>query len=484
MESRRRSNPAIVVTVIALVWTMAFVIAPSAAHAGLAGTKPNIVLIITDDQSLEAIQYMPYVKSQLDANKYINFTSAETNNPLCCPARASIFTGQVDTRTGVLDNGDAARFRASETFAVPLHNAGYRTGLFGKALNGYNGTVWPGWDDFQALVGQNMYSQYNYTLSENGALLTHGSEPADYLGDVIRDRALQFITDTPSTKPLMLYVAPTSTHSPYVAPPRYQNFYSSATFTLPASWNEADVSDKPAWVQQLPLVKKGGSVGQRRQQYAAGMPVDEMIQAIDAELAATGRLNNTVEIILSDNGLSQGLHRWPSKICELGSCQSVPMLVRYPGQAGRTDTRLVSNTDIAPTLAALAGTSLQAPADGINLVPILENRSGTIPGRSGILQHWPGGNDHGLYPINGAPTPGFYGYRTAGWRYVEVTNLAVQGNTEYELYDQINDPMELVNQANNPAFSRTRSDMQAAMYAAIRATGATPGVPVGQWQPR
>lgn len=456
----------------------------------LSGTRPNIVLVVTDDQTLDSMPFMPYVQEQRAAGKYVYFTQAETNNPLCCPGRASLLTGQVDTRTGVQNNSQAGNIRPAETLAVPLHAAGYRTGLFGKLLNGYNDSsgIWPGWDDFQPIDSYNIYAQYNYDFLNNGVKEHHGDTPADYQVDVMAKKSLDFIDRTPTNQPLFMYVAPTATHTPFVAAPRYQDAYASTPIPLPDNWAEADVSDKPAWIQQLPLPGRGGAVSQRRKQYAAGLGVDDMLRSIDERLAATGRLDNTVVMFISDNGLSAGSNRWPSKICELRGCGSIPFLVRYPGQAGRTDTRLVTNTDIAPTIVDLAGTTLpKAPdgrsPDGRSLVPMLEDPTGTAATHPAILEHWPGGDQNGSFDTGNTGTPGFYAIRTERWRYAEVTNLAVAGNTEYELYDEVADPGELMNRAADPAYAQTRADLKNQLDVLIKDTGAQPGKPQGSWRP-
>ncbi len=451
----------------------------------LRGTRPNIVLVVTDDQTVESMRYMPYMQGQRDQGAYVFFTQAETNNPLCCPGRASILTGQVDTRTGVENNALAANIRPAETLGPPLRAAGYRTGLFGKMLNGYNESagVWPGWDDFQPIESRNIYAQYNYDVLNNGVRERYGTDPEEYQVDVLTAKSLDFIDQTPAEQPLFLYVAPTATHTPWVAAPRHEGAYAGTEIPLPNNWGEADVSDKPAWVRQLPLPGRGGAVSQRRKQYAAARGVDDMMRAIDERLIATGRMDDTVVIFISDNGLSSGLNRWPSKICELRGCASIPLVVRYPGQAGRIEPRLATNIDVAPTVVDLAGAALPVQPDGISLLPVLEDPGGTVRTRDGILSHWGGGDQNGSFAAGKEGTPGFYGIRTDQWRYVEVTNLAVEGGTEYELYDQLNDPGELRNLAADPAFAAIRESLQDQLYTMILATGETPGQPQGSWRP-
>ncbi len=451
--------------------------------ASAAPSKMNIVLVVTDDQTDLSIARMPYLSSQM--RQFVNFTNAEVNNGICCPSRASILTGQVDTRTRVTNNGQARNIRPSETMALPLQAAGYRTGMFGKLLNGYNSNsgIWPGWTDFQPVLPKNIYAQYNYQIANNGVLESYGSAPADYMVDVLTNKSLNFISQTPDDQPLFLYVAPTSAHTPYVAAPRHQNTL-IATPTLPPSWGEADVSDKPAWVQQLSIPGRAGSINARKNQERATLAVDDMVRSIDERLAATGRLDNTVLIFISDNGLSQGEHRWGSKFCEYASCMGIPLAMRFPGQPGRTETRLASNIDMAPTIVDIADTTLPVRPDGISLLPAVLDASGTVAHtRDGILEHWPGGAQNGSYTRT-LVVPGFYAIRTTQWRFVEITNLSAPGRREFELYDQINDPWELQNLAANPAYDSIEAALKAQMYELIRATGADPLADQGRWQPK
>lgn len=468
-----------------LVTTNASSAAPTTSPAGLAGTQPNIVLVVTDDQTIESMRYMPYIQQQTEAGAYINFTQAEVNNPLCCPSRASILTGQVDTRTGVTTNARAGDFRPEETVGLALNSAGYRTGLFGKLFNSYNAEspLWPGWDDFQPVMHKGMYAQYNYQIKNNGLIENYGSTPDDYAVDVLAGKALDFITDTPDDQPLFLYVAPTATHAPYVAAPRHRDYYADTSITLPPNWGERDVSDKPAWVQQLQLPSEIALTNAIRKQYTAALAVDDMVRSIDQQLLESGRMDNTVFIFINDNGLSQGSHRWGSKFCEYASCTAVPLVVRYPGQLGRTETRLASNIDLAPTLVDLAGTSMPVAPDGISLVPALEDVTGTVPTVDGLLSHWPGVEQTAIYNA-ASVVPGYYGLRTSEWRYVEVTNLGAPDRREYELYDQVNDPWELENQAANPDYDEVEASLKAQMYDLIRATGADPTADQGTWRPK
>src|SRR5436309_10096294 len=139
-------------------------------------TRPNIVLILTDDQRAHTLWAMPDVK-QLLVQHGVNFRKAYVVNPLCCPSRTSILTGNYSHTTGVYTNrypdGGFERFTENgedrSTIATWLHSVGYETALVGKYLNQYrkwtDGTyIPPGWDRWDALYTNGAGSYYNYAI--------------------------------------------------------------------------------------------------------------------------------------------------------------------------------------------------------------------------------------------------------------------------------------------------------------------------------
>ena len=448
--------------------------APTAHSANAASQRPDIVLVLTDDQTVESAKHMPYLQQQVQHGSYIAFTNAEVNNSLCCPSRSAIMSGKVDTNNHVLNNSMGRKLNTAQTVQVALHGAGYRTGLFGKLLNNYR-PAWgrePGWDDFEPLI-TGVYTQYNYTMWQNGTMKRFGHSPSDYAVDVLTSRAVQFIDKTPANKPLYLELTPTATHAPFIPAPRHASAFAKQNMPTFPNTNEANVSDKPQWVRQLPLINMAEQNHNRLEQWRSSLGVDDMLRSVESALAAKGRLNNAVIVFTSDNGLSFGAHRWPVKYCEYRECGAVPFFVHYPGQHGRTDDQLVSNIDLAPTFADIAGTRMPAGTDGKSLVPLFNDGSGKRSVRSGILEHWPGGatNDvkaHGRWAV-----PAFYSLRTVGWRYVELAS------GEKELYNEIHDPYELQNLAGNPQNATVQKQLAAELYRSEAASGIKPGRPAG-----
>lgn len=419
--------------------------------------QPNIVLIITDDQRWDTIEYMPNVQHHFVDNG-IQFTNGFVTTSLCCPSRSSVLTGQYAHNHGVLtnQNSDIGGFQAfddSETIAVWLDRVGYRTGFFGKYLNGYtSGTyVPPGWDDWRATIGTNNEEYYNFSLNENGSTVSYGSGEANYQTDVFGKKALSFIRAYNGT-PFFVYFAPRAPHKPATPAARHANMFSNLPLHRPPNYNEADVSDKPAWVRSLSLLSSAqqSEFDQfRLDQIRSLQAVDEYVDSLIAAVTAIGQLNNTIFIYIGDNGYLWGEHRVNDKNYAYEEAIRVPILVKKSGLTARTDDRFVLNIDLAPTIAEYGGASAVIPSDGKSLVPVILNTA-TSWRTDFLLEHWDKTN-----ATLGFNIPQHNGVRTAdGFKYVEI-------GSETELYDLNNDPFELQSQHNNAAYSAIKAQLAA-----------------------
>jgi arylsulfatase A-like enzyme len=428
-------------------------------------TQPNLILILADDERWDEMVNMPTVQSDLVAHG-IDFTNAFVVNPSCCPSRTTILTGKYSHGTDVYTNkaphGGFPTFEPEEgsTLATWLHDGGYHTGLFGKYLNEYTVTdvphVPPGWDDWAALTfgkdesGPEGY--YNYTLSvgssaTGGSPEFHGTGFKQYSTDVLGQKATDFITNTPHNQPLFLYYAPYAPHSPTKVPKRYKSACSDLTWTNPPSFNEssATLDSKPKYAKRRSLLTQNDIDkinAHRLKDCQSLLAVDDWVGHITDALSATGRLDNSLIVFMSDNGYLFGEHRRTGKIVPYEESIRVPMVVRYDPvtapREGTTNPDLVLNLDIAPTFADAAGVSAPG-AVGDSMLPLLANPS--APWRDHFLvEHWGEGG-----------VPPYCAVRTADWKYV----LYATGEEElYYLAGSMADgdgPYELENQASNPA---------------------------------
>jgi len=424
---------------------------------------PNIVLILSDDQSIDTIPHdpavMPFLQSRVqDPNDHwLTFTNGFINDPLCCPARASIFTGQYAHNSGVLKNAYGDRLREDSTFATWLHGVGYFTGFYGKYENQYpfhrDPYVPPGWDQWAAkLHGGVETVYYDYTLYQApGGLAHYGSQPSEYMPDLLANKAVEFIQTAPLGRPFFLEYAPTSPHAPWVPPPSQTNAIPpESPATVRPNVNEVNVSDKPRWVQsqtEMPPARLQQMQDDQRAEEAALISMDDAVAAIVGALEAKGILDDTVIIYLTDNGYSYGSHRWVAKRCEYEECNATPFFVRLPGATPHDVTAPVSNVDLAPTFAALAGAVPDIPVDGLSLLPLFSGGSLRTE-RPGVLLEWPGD-----------PTvPPYFGIRTEDFLYVELRT------GEVELYDLTGvsgepDPYELHNAAYDKHYRSLRQQL-------------------------
>ena len=428
----------VVITGFAILqWGLLTYTPPRPAFAQSVG-PPSIVLIVTDDQRFDSLRYMPAVERLRDGG--MTLRQAIVSNPLCCPSRATILTGRYSHTTGVYTNvspfGSWTAFQASEsnTIATALHDVGYRTALIGKYINGYRGDdayVPPGWDRWFAVLGASNYYNYSVLDSQRGRL-TYGATPREYSTDVFRRQAVSFIRGVPPETPLFLVVTPFAPHAPFIAAPRHEGDLASAPVRLGPAVNEVDVSDKPIYIAKRGIRNAEWIRTRRRDQWESLLAVDDLVRKIMTTLEETDRADNAAVIFTSDNGFSNQEHRWGGKQVPYEESIRVPMIVSLPGQipADTASGALVSNLDLAPTMADFGGAALSA--DGVSLRPLLTDSASSARG-SILLEH--------LDWID-QPVPTYCGVRTAAFTFVHY----VTG--EEELYDLFQDPYQLVNVAS------------------------------------
>jgi arylsulfatase A-like enzyme len=456
--SRRRLS-ALLATTFALI--VAGLVATGTAQQP--PPRPNVVLIVVDDmrwdeatvptalgETLPA-SYLPTIRSELIAQGF-SARNAFVTNSLCCPSRASILTGNHSHTTGVWNNqnslgrGGFASFRPREgsTLATWFDAAGYRTGLVGKYFNGYNemSHVPAGWDRWVAFQASSI-GYYAYRLSIDGAQRAYGSAPADYSTDVLADHATSFITSTPADTPLFMMFTPYAPHDPYTPAPRHATLFSTFKPTAPPNLDEANVSDKPAWVRRLPTTG-GFYASSKRNRMRTLMAVDEAVADILSALSDSGRLQNTIIVFMSDNGQSSGSHRWISKKTPWEESIRIPLIVRGPGiPAGVLGNAIMLNVDIADTLESLTGVAVPA-TEGVSLASLL--RGGQTPVHdSFVLERL----------VDSTDPPSYCGLRTTRYKYVRYST------GEEELYDLSADPWELRSRHGAASFASIKAELKA-----------------------
>ncbi|HXF00466.1 MAG TPA: sulfatase [Solirubrobacterales bacterium] len=427
-----------------------------------AEARPNVLVIETDDQTVESMRVMTNVNSLIGAQG-ATFQNSFVNFSLCCPSRATFLTGQYAHNHNVLENkaptGGFDRFESlhgDNNLAVWLQDAGYHTAMIGKYLNYYanDPPVPPGWSEWHA-VSQGSSKVYDYTLNVNGVLVKHDDRPSEFLQDVLTAKTVRFIDRrASSSQPFFLWLNYTSPHvagpDPNPNPPsdcygaakpapRHAHAFDSEPLPMPPNFNEADVSDKPAEMRNRPLLRPTPEIANIKRHYRCALEsllsVDEGVKKIVDALVADNELDNTLIIYTSDNGFFYGEHRlFFIKRHIYEESIRVPLMMRGPGiPAGVTIPDLSINADLAPTIVDAANATPGLVMDGRSLIPVAR-QPGSGRGRELLIEE-----------------PGFKAIRTERYMYAE------HSTGEKELYDLLKDPFELQSRQNASAYASVKS---------------------------
>jgi arylsulfatase A-like enzyme len=390
--------------------------------SGSAAARPNIVVVMTDDQDdVGSMAYMPKTLA-LIAQHGVTFSNSFVNVSLCAPSRASFFTGQAAHNSGLranspVDGGGWDAFKAKEPNALPvwLKAAGYNTALIGKYMNHYGeqssfnawaawagryfnvdlaGTTpprdWvpPGWDLWYAFTGSGKVRYFDYSINENGEILDFDGRASDYSTDVLKERAVRFIKDqAAATAPFFLYIAPKAVHGEGKSPipaPKYEHAFGDVRLPEGPAFNEQDMTRKSMRPPRVRKEKKEELELSYRATLQALQSVDDLVEAVVGALGEAGKLDNTVIIYTSDNGCLFGDHRMVGKTSAYEGSIKVPLLVRGPGIPEKeTRGQLVDNLDVVATIVGLAGAAPGLQLDGRSVAPLFADAD--APWRSALL---------------------------------------------------------------------------------------------------
>jgi N-acetylglucosamine-6-sulfatase len=416
-----------------------------------APAKPNYIFILVDDMRKDELKYMPKTKALL-AQRGMSFENAYVSNALCCPSRATIMRGQYSHNSGVWTTHNSSiggwqayksRGHEQDNVATRLHDAGYRTALIGKYLNDYKETsVPPGWNEWFAMFGQ---KYFDYDVNDNGTITHFGTKDSDYRTDVLRRETVTFIGNSAADGvPFFAYVALNAPHFPATPAPRDEHIYDGAKGPRLPSFDEADVSDKPPWIQSLPGLRTD-QIAQidnlHEKRVESLQAVDDLVEGVVNELNDAGVMSNTYIFFTSDNGWHHGEHRIPrEKWRPYEESSHIPLVVRGPGVVvGSTTSKLVLNNDFFPTFTTLAGIPAPGYVDGRSLEPVVKGTSTSW--RSAILLE-----AAERHSYDRRLSPGYYGILTSdGKKYLEYAS------GHRELYNLAADPYELSNNYNSAA---------------------------------
>ncbi len=459
------------------------------APAAQVAAKKNIIFILTDDLSANLVPHMSAVSGL--KSRGTTFSNYFVADSLCCPSRATIFTGEMPHNTGVRTNtneggdGGFAAFKKHQdrTYAVALDNHEYRTGYFGKYLNGYKfGPDYnppKGWDEWHVSSGG--YGEFDYRMTrfikdaqggpvhEIDQMRRDPQQPdSTYLTDVLARRAVSFVNRS-AGQPFFLQVSTFSPHSRVGGNQSSEPRFPAAVRDRPRSDGgptehgdcgpgvrcdqirqarggafDENTADKPPWVRRGALTdqEKRAIDKKFRDRVRMVQSVNDMIEQVLGSLTDAQR-QNTYVVFSSDNGFHLGQHRLLSgKGTAYDHDIQTPLVITGPGVLHQTVGRIAQNVDLYPTFLRMADINPPDDRDGRSLLGLANGEQPAQWRKSALVEHKrldSGADPDAVLEAGNATAPTYQAIRTAGALYVRYAS----GTTEY--YDLATDPAQVDN---------------------------------------
>ncbi len=460
-------------------WTLGFSLLAFAASVA-AEDRPNILLVVVDDLRFDDFGAAGHPFSRTPnidrlAHEGARFLNMFAVTPLCSPSRANILTGLYTRHHGILDNTDRSpRSHELQTFARQLHESGYRTGFIGKWHMGNDPTPRPGFDYWVGMKGQGEATDPE--LHEKGRI----ARVTGYVTDIFTERALNFIGER-RANPFLLVLSHKALHpnilqradgttvaigeGGFIPADRHKKLYADSPLPRRANYG-VPPHGKPALerpIEGLPPLGAGTvtpdeTIRDRLRMLAA---VDESLGRLMDALRKQGVLDQTVIILVGDNGYFYGEHGL-SEERRLAYEESIrlPLLVRYPPKvrARSMPAAQALTIDIAPTILDLAAAKPLPGIDGRSLVPLLEARGAPPDWRHSFLIEY---NTDIVFPRT--LRMGYEAVRDERYKYIRYRELTGMN----ELYDLQEDPFELENLIQSKSSGGLRRRMEGELDALL-----------------
>jgi arylsulfatase A-like enzyme len=406
--------------------------------------RPNILLIVTDDQRWDELGVVqreqgsearfPFLETpRLDAfaSEGMRFRNAFVTTSLCSPSRSAMLTGQYNHTNGIIDN--TTPFAPRPTWATALQAAGYTTAFIGKWHHGDAQWERPGFNYVATFRGQGLYNDTTFKVSGSW----FETETAGYVDERSVDYAIEFLEDR-GDEPFAMMIGFKAVHLPFIPMAEHANSYASEAIRPAPNWYSAT-----PWKSRGPL-----RIPRRPRNPPLWMDILRTVSGIDKNV---GRLldaledlrleDNTLVIFTSDNGFYLGEHQLGDKRSAYEESIRVPLIVRMPGsvRAGEISDEMVLNIDLAPTILEMAGVEhADMGMQGSSLRPLLVGE-GVSWRQAFLYEYW---QENEFWKGPGAPrTPSILAVRTTTHKLVTYPDY----ENWTQLFDLEADPYEMRN---------------------------------------
>lgn len=461
-------------------------VAGAGVTAPAAAQEPrNVILIVSDDHRYDFMSFMEQAPDFLEtpgldrmASGGLHIRNAFVTTSLCSPSRASILTGQYAHRHGVVDNSSPVP-EGTRFFPEQLQEAGWSTAMVGKWHMGeHSDEPRPGFDRWVSFRGQGVY--VDPTLNVDGDRF----QVEGYTTEVLTDYAIEWLEEQRGEdRPFYLHLSHKATHAEFVPSPRDAGTYADVEIPYPETManTEANYRGKPRWVKAQRYGWHGVGYAYHgdldfdefyRRYAETLLGLDRSIDRLLDYLEESGLAENTLVIYMGDNGFVLGEHGLIDKRHAYEESIRIPMLAWAPGwiEPGSSTEAMVRNIDIAPTIAALAGTEVPWTVDGRSVLAALRGQPTESTGELLYEYYWEYAFPH---------TPTTFALRGDRFKYIFYHGVWDIN----ELYDLETDPLEQHNLVSVPVYRDTVAAMRDRLFDRLEATNGL-RIPVrrGNWQ--
>ncbi len=480
-------------------------LAPSCSEVQAeAKSRPNVLFILSDDHSREAVsayggrnaELAPTPNIDALAENGVLFNNMICTNSISGPSRGCLITGKYSTTHGFYQNEGGIIFdNTQETYQNILRNNGYTTALFGK-WHLYSDPA--GFDYYKIHGDPSQQGTYwNPLFNENGEL----SREKGYATTLTTDAMLKWMEgDRDKSKPFCAMLHFKAPHRPWEPDSCYLNLYNDVRFPHPETFNDDYAGRELTAAKSMGTIENHISRGDLKQTPPEGLTVKErnkwlwwggsgkkqfwtpdesmsseelkdwkfqtfmrnymrVVRSVDDQvgrvveyLKANDLYDNTIIVYMGDQGFFLGEHGFYDKRWMYEEAIQMPCLVSYPNglKRGMTLDELAINVDIAPTLLDFAGVDIPEDMQGKSLKPIMQgNKKASKDWRKSVYyQYFEYPKWHNVQP--------HYGVRTDRYKLIHFYyNVDV-----WEFYDMESDPKETVNQIDNPKYKDVIADLK------------------------